>query len=279
MFDEIDFRDGAMPWQEPSQRSPRLAKWTGYLCVIAFVGVLIGLLLPVIQTGGGRYSRQLQCASNIRQMGLGIAQYVNAHGQFPPGTIPNPDLPLDRRLGWGITLLPYIDQVSYFADHGTTLEAAERLASDDPVFADLKPGIAHCPSSMTRANFVAIAGLGLDAPSLPTKDPRAGIFGDDRRVTPADIKDGTSTTMMLAESAIIPGPWFAGGRANVQGLNPLSQPYIGPDRQFGGLHKGGANVLMADGSVRFVKESVDPKVFEALSTIAGGEKVSATWDD
>ena len=66
--------------------------------------------------------------------------------------------------------------------------------------------------------------------------------------------------------------------ATVRGLDPAKQPYIGPGRQFGGLHEGVAVVAMADGSVRFVAESIDPKVFEAISTIAGGEQVPAGWD-
>ena len=34
---------------------------------------------------------------------------------------------------------------------------------------------------------------------------------------------------------------------------------------------------MADGTVRFLSETIDPKVFEALSTVAGGETLR-TWD-
>lgn len=223
----------------------------------------------------------MRCASNLRLLGLGIAQYIHINGQYPPGTIPNPNLPLDRRLGWGIPILPYIDEAGYCQDHGTTLEAAERLASDDPVFADLHPGVTRCPESLseTRTNFIAIAGLGPDAPSLPTNHPRAGIFGDDRRVIPADIKDGTANTMMLSETDNLPGPWFAGGRATVRGLDPANQPYIGEGRQLGGNHKRGANVLMADGSLKFISESVDPKILEALSTMAGGEKLSVPDDE
>jgi prepilin-type processing-associated H-X9-DG protein len=123
---------------------------------------------------------------------------------------------------------------------------------------------------------VAIAGLGVDAPGLPKEDKRAGIFGDDRTVALADVKDGLANTMMVAESSALSGPWFAGGRHTVRGLDPTRQPYIGFGRQFGGIHVAeGANVLMADGSVRFIKDSIDPKVFEAMSTMAGGEMVSA----
>jgi prepilin-type processing-associated H-X9-DG protein len=226
--------------------------------------------------------RMLQCASDIRQMGFGISQYTNQNGCFPPGTIPNADLPLDRRLGWGFSILPYINMNDYLPERGTTQDQASTLACDNPVFADLitnRPRITRCAGSLTGNGFIAIAGLGSDAPSLPTSHKRAGIFGDDRQTRTADIKDGTSTTMMLVESDSPQGPWFAGGRATVRGLDPSRQPYLGPNRQFGGNHNGGANVLMADGSVRIISESVAPKVFEALSTMAGGEAVPADFDE
>jgi hypothetical protein len=57
----------------------------------------------------------------------------------------------------------------------------------------------------------------------------------------------------------------------VRGLDPAGKPYLGPYRQFGGLHRGGAWVAMADGSVRWVSDSISPKVFEALATMAGGD--------
>ena len=37
------------------------------------------------------------------------------------------------------------------------------------------------------------------------------------------------------------------------------------------------NVAFADGSIRGLRESIDPRILEALSTIAGGERMPADW--
>jgi prepilin-type N-terminal cleavage/methylation domain-containing protein/prepilin-type processing-associated H-X9-DG protein len=47
------------------------------------------------------------------------------------------------------------------------------------------------------------------------------------------------------------------------------------DNEIYGFHPGGANILMADGSVRFLKESTNPRVIVALVTRNQGEIVSA----
>src|SRR5262249_35803766 len=94
----------------------------------------------------------------------------------------------------------------------------------------------------------------------------------------SDITDGASTTMMLAETTMANGPWTAGGPSTVRGLDPARRPYLGPGRQFGGSHQGGAMVAFADGSVRFLRGTIASEVIERLSTVAGGESIAEGWD-
>jgi prepilin-type N-terminal cleavage/methylation domain-containing protein len=54
------------------------------LVVIAIIGVLIGMLLPAIQSAR-ESSRRSSCASNMRQIGLGILGYESAHKVLPSG--------------------------------------------------------------------------------------------------------------------------------------------------------------------------------------------------
>jgi Protein of unknown function (DUF1559) len=140
-----------------------------------------------------------------------------------------------------------------------------------------------CPANLNRedsagfglSHYVGVAGVGADAARLPKDDPAAGFFGYDRAIKRSDIKDGDSTTLAAIETTRDNGPWAAGGPATVRGLEPNRLPYVGRDAQFGSLHRGTTVALFADGSVRYVHNSIDPRIFEALATIAGGEEVGA----
>ncbi len=46
---------------------------------------------------------------------------------------------------------------------------------------------------------------------------------------------------------------------------------------YGSKHTGGVNVALGDGSVRFVRETLDPAVLKSLSTRAGGEILPGDW--
>jgi hypothetical protein len=226
----------------------------------------------------GRY---LKCANNLRNVALAVLGYEYKNGVLPEGTWPNRDLDPASRLSWCARILPYLDEQEVY----DTLEINQPWDSgENDVIAHREMRVLSCPARAPVAagaaeatSFVGIAGLGAQAPSLPKSDRRAGVFGYERQTTIADIKDGTANTMLLVETGQAIGSWLQGGRATVRGLDPAQKPYIGNGRQFGGMHGKEAFVAFADGSVRRVTESVDPQVFEALSTMAGGERLPKDW--
>jgi prepilin-type N-terminal cleavage/methylation domain-containing protein/prepilin-type processing-associated H-X9-DG protein len=62
------------------------------------------------------------------------------------------------------------------------------------------------------------------------------------------------------------------------GMGLPCQGNAGDQRAYAGSrsrHPGGINVLLGDGSVRFVKNSVNPTIWVGLNTISGGEVISA----
>ena len=92
------------------------------LVVIAIIAVLIGLLLPAVQSA--REAARRKCVNNLKQIGLALQNYEGGHGYFPPAYLDNPNLsgtvngisyPDDGwnglpGWGWGTLILPYIDR-------------------------------------------------------------------------------------------------------------------------------------------------------------------------
>jgi prepilin-type N-terminal cleavage/methylation domain-containing protein/prepilin-type processing-associated H-X9-DG protein len=86
------------------------------LVVIAVIGILIGLLLPAIQSAR-EASRRTQCANNLKQIGVGVLTHHDAQRHFPYGGwgqnwIGMADRGFGGRQpgGWIYNLLPFIEQ-------------------------------------------------------------------------------------------------------------------------------------------------------------------------
>lgn len=239
---------------------------------VATTGVLVALLLPAVQQARTA-ARRAQSKNNLKQIALALHNYHDTFKQFPEGTHPNEKLQPDKRLSWLAKILPFVEQSALY-DSIDFDKAWDDSANDQMmrsrIQAFLNPQVAEPSSKYAETHYVGIAGVGKDAPTLPVSDKRAGVFGYNRATRMRDIRDGTSNTMGVAEAGGNYGPWGAGGNATIRALT--QKPYInGPDG-IGGPYRGGLNVMMVDGSVRFVSEDIDPSVFEALSTISGGER-------
>jgi prepilin-type processing-associated H-X9-DG protein len=256
---------------------------------VVSVGLFSGWL--VWEVGQAREAaRRSQCVGHLKWVVVALHNYHSQHGSLPVGTIPNPQLPPERRLNWLVELWDV-------QSNGTTLRIDRSkgwneppnwplrvVAAENVSFVEMEPedtsAWVTCPDdSGYRARkpfpltYVGVAGVGADAPELPSKHPRAGVFGYDRVTRFEDIRDGMSYTMAVVETTHDHRPWTAGGPSSVRAVDPATRPYLGRNRPFGGYHPGGANVAFADGSVRFVKETIDPKIFEAIATVAGGEEL------
>ncbi len=235
-------------------------------------------------------AHERECESHLKQLGLGLHNYHDATGSLPAGTIVNDRLPVARRLSWLAVVCRYLwqgflillheleanDAPANLALQSCTVSVGEPPPPYRPLgeFEHMQcPAHDHAatPGRPSETDYIGIAGVGPDAPTLPSGHPRAGVFGDERATRFAEIRDGLAHTMVVAETADRNGPWTFGGPSTVRGVDPARRPYVGKGRPFGGMHRGGALVLMADGSVRKVGPTQAPSVFEAMATVAAGD--------
>jgi len=80
------------------------------LVVIAIIGILIGMLLPAVQQVR-EAARRIQCANNVRQLGLAVMNYESAHMHLPSGWITESEFqPLaEPGWGWSAEILPFVE--------------------------------------------------------------------------------------------------------------------------------------------------------------------------
>ncbi len=253
------------------------------LVVIAIIGVLIALLLPAVQAAR-EAARRISCANNLRQMGIAVHNYHAALGSFPPGCIePAFRKTGGRQFAWSALLLPFLEQQALY----------DKIDFSQPCYAEANAEAAAtvlsvyiCPSSRRSSPLVAgwgasdYGGLyGEAIPPIPTDGSWTaanGMMLYDRAITIAEVRDGTSNTLMVSEDS----QWGDGQWIN--GLNIFDQKYpinyvpADPrlwENAMRSEHPSGVYGMFADGSVRFLHESMDLDILKAIITRAGGEVV------
>jgi prepilin-type processing-associated H-X9-DG protein len=198
-------------------------------------------------------ARRAQSMNNLKQMALALRSYHDHERSFPPGgTFDRQGQP---QHSWMTSILPYIEQEDLFKridltvpwDHPRNAEAFQTR-----VQTYLRPGFPDNGEGYAPAHYAS----------------NVNVLGGDVARTLASFTDGTGNTFVAGE---VPANFKSWGdptnwRDPAKGLNRS------PDG-FGSRVPGGAIFAFADGSVRYVKDTIDPKVFKAMGTPDGNDVV------
>lgn len=221
--------------------------------LVAASAVGIGLLVPAVQKVREAASRA-QDANNLKQMALAMHNYASAYRGFPAAAICDPNgKPL---LSWRVAILPYIEQDNLYKqfklDEPWDSEHNKKLIPMMPQIYAI-PG---APGKPGETHYRVFVGGG-------------ALFDLDKKVTFAQIADGTSNTLMIVEAA---GSvtWTKPEELTYDAKKPLPKFYAG--------HSGGGfQAALADGSVRTISPNVMEATLRAAITRAGGEILGADW--
>ncbi len=298
------------------------------LVVIAIIAILVALLLPAVQQAR-EAARRTSCKNNMKQIGLALHNYQSTHNVFPPSStsgfgqgvwgyptvsavsLSDPTIHLHS---FASLILPFLeagnlqDSINY---NVSALAPANQGASSQilPFY--------RCPSysgqefsndalyttgvgynKFAIRNYVALGAKTVYGLSGAPGTSAEGVMYPGSKTSFRDIVDGTSNTIMIAEtreqsasvwidgtSATVAARWadfslptLAGNSSSINhenyyytgGTIPNSIDQIWCPSS---LHQGGAQHLLGDGSVRFISENIDYIVYESLASRAGGEVI------
>jgi prepilin-type N-terminal cleavage/methylation domain-containing protein/prepilin-type processing-associated H-X9-DG protein len=278
------------------------------LVVIAIIAILVGLLLPAVQSAR-EAARRMQCSNSLRQLGLALNNYATSHSAFPPGGSRNP------RTGFPAYTLAYLEQGNRLNGYDFSKNWNHQSTQvQEQMFSYLS--IYHCPSDQSLQK---LAGVAISPGTIPPRykgnyapnfgnsnladAAKVAPFGLEYGSTAASIRDGLSNTIAMMEMVQVPSPneghidgrgdiWNEDGsyilttrlppneseQGDLANCTPgVSPPCAGSQTKdlasiaSRSRHPGSVQVVYLDGSVHSVNDSLDITIWQALSTRAGGE--------
>jgi prepilin-type N-terminal cleavage/methylation domain-containing protein len=209
------------------------------LVVIAIIGILIGMLLPAVQSVR-ESARRTSCANKIRQIATSILNYESATGFFPVNQVgPAPHDGKPGFLSWRVPILPYVEQQAVYdridravnngndfgyliqENHPNAEAAHTRIElflcpSETPSFEN---AIAMGTANPAPDNYAGNAGWPSYATGYEGERPFPGVFNGViglehpsaqipwhlDKIGMNDVRDGTSNTVMICERLIQAG--------------------------------------------------------------------------
>lgn len=236
------------------------------LVVIAIIGLLVGLLLPAVQMAR-EAARRMQCTNNLKQLGLALHNYHDTFRSFPSalyeqrdaaGAVLN-DTPL---IGWGVMVLPVIEQGNLYNQLNTTSYSLRTLVTEPVTLRLLQTPLPafKCPSDSSdllnsdrpirdaNGTNVQIATGNYVGNFGQNDNDGLLIFSASGKVTFGSIPDGSSNTIAVGE------------RCKMQGMDPATnQPYKNYAALWAGVGRG-------DGTDTNSKEGVVGMSFYQMQT-------------
>lgn len=243
------------------------------------------------------------CCQSLDAAGASLSPFVR------PPTCPTKSLNVNHPLNFMTAILPYVDQLAVYSKLDFSKGSAE--SPNDAIYAGPPFAFMLCPSypfsyseqvrflQVEFTNGVAPGGainhygastgngdafctplVMANGVKMPWVD---GVFWGNSRCRAAQIRDGLSNTVVLAERlgftpdyftgsltylGLPRGPFFGGHITTGRGVNP---PFQSSYRYAPwSAHPGGVNCGFADGAVQFVSQDISVNVFRTLGARADG---------
>lgn len=178
------------------------------LVVIAIIGILVGLLLPAVQSAR-EAARRMNCQNNLKQLALACHNFHDTYRKFPAGGLP-PTVTSGSQFSALTQLLPFIEQNNVYnlIDLRVPVQHSANATARDTVISTFT-----CPSE-SRANPMPSLGAPTNYVSntgampffvIPGPQLFSGMFYVNTSLRFADITDGTSHTALFSERLMADG--------------------------------------------------------------------------
>jgi hypothetical protein len=199
-------------------------------------------------------SARFSSANNLKQIALAVHNFASTQNHLPPpvlyggksGRVP---------YSWRVAILPYLEQQALYSAYN--FDEPWDGPNNRKLLESMPSAYAH-PSvrggKSTYTSYFVFTG-----PDT--------MLGKGDKPSFADVLDGTSNTLLAVEA-----------KRDVPWTKPEDIPFDarGPLPELGGFTPDGFNAGFGDGSVRFIKQTINPEVLRALITRAGGEVINST---
>jgi prepilin-type N-terminal cleavage/methylation domain-containing protein/prepilin-type processing-associated H-X9-DG protein len=248
------------------------------LVVIAIIALLAAILFPVFARAREN-ARRASCQSNLKQLGLGIMQYVQDYDETMPPTLQTNVYgggawnSTDSRT-WRTVIYPYVKSAQVYACPSYVKEC--NTSSTCGYDQTWKPNLDGTVNDV-RLDLGGTAGYAANTrytPSASWQDPARGPFQDTTPIKIAIIEE-TSKTIFLTERSSSLGDWqfnYNSGQpwssSGVVTADYFKNGVSGPVPNTRALvHLDGSNFLFGDGHVKWMKP-------DAIAETAGANN---TW--